>query len=815
MRTTAPDETSDDASRIGSACVGLACVGGLLSAGVGAVMLAGWRIAGNDSDWFPSLVIVAMAIVCVTVIGQVSGSVRIVCVVASTIVAILSGHAMIRLRGYDGFVGSPGASMVAYAVSVLAAVGSERVLIRLESLVRVDGVDQRRPVPKPTSTLRWLVAALLTWVLVVATAYQYAEVVNRTGFRIMTVPFDSPSSALPLEGFSVWQGDRPVMTETIPAIEQVQWICGQIRSDDNFRFLRSGYAFAASSFLGMMEPETALRCVNVIAWICTLFVIGGLSLAWPGKADNDEPACRPCAAFASMAIAAVGVGFGIHFNDTTPHLMAFCLYAIGVAMIVGLRFAESPQPWSRHLTFALTVGFFSWTYNVAQMLLFVYVLVSIRRQRWLSIATTAAIVVLHRPIWRWSLPALGINVREVEGEYFARAIAAWRMALDQGMAKVIADFISYAWESISAMETPWILAIAGMGAWFVIPRSQRLLWASVWAAPILSSIVFAPTSPSRGYIVFGGSIVLYLVVGQCLGRWLACNGTRRLVAVVGLVAIVAGNFAWTTAHHHGWYGPAKVFLMGWPDASDVVASPPSIVLDAASGTAVPTSLGGDGRDTIVPPDPRVVLDEPITAKSFLLAVLSRLPFVLSIVLMISMISRSTVWRRGLVAGSLLLFTVSTTIGFASVTRQSRYFDPARAVLLPPGETITYEIQLDPTSRERFANAAAESGASEIHLWFGPIGSVDTTWAADEHVIDLRSGPGEPLHATSIVDFGRILGASTWQFTFANVGDQAAFLRGWQSVTGRGRRSSGDGPVLPAIEVRLRDPVSGALSAVMY
>lgn len=822
MKTSIPDESNQDSS-----CIGLACVGGMLSAGVGAVMMAGWRIAGNPSDWFPSLLIVAMALVCVSVVGRVAGPARIVCVIASTLIAILLGHAIIRVRGYDGFVGSPVTSLVAYAVALVVAAGSEYVLLRLRRWTFVDRSDERRWGLLPTSSFRLLAPTLVIWIIVVATAYQYAAVVNRTGFRIITVPFDVPSSSMPLAGFSVWQGDQPVMMESIPAIEQVQWISGQIRSDDNFRFLRAGYAFAASLFLGMMPPETALRCVNLIAWICTLGVIGGLSLAWPQKKQVDHRNGSVHAAFASMALAAVGVGFGIHFNDTTPHLMAFCLYAIGAAMIVGFGFAESPQPWSRHLLFAVAVGFFSWTYNVAQMLVFVYVLVSIRRQRWLSIAMTSAIVMLHRPILRWSLPALGINVREVEGEYFARALAAWRSSFNQGVGEVIKDFITYAWQSISAMETPWVLLIAGMGAWFVIPRSQRLLWASVWAAPILSSIVFAPTSPSRGYIVFGGSIVLYLVIGQSLGRWLARDGARRLVAVAGLFAIVAGNFVWTTAHHHGWYGPAKVFLMGWPDASAVLASPPSIVLDAAGGTTVPNSLGGDGQDTIAPSDPRIVLDEPINAKSFAIALLSRLPFVVSIVLLVSLISRSIVWRRGLVAGSLLLFVLSTTLGFASVTRQSRYFDPAGAVGLSPGETLTYEIQIDPTSGDRFASAAADAGNTEIYLWLGPTGSIDVKWEADDHVVrwgskptsesdaDSRSRPGEPLHATSTDDVSRILGAATWKFTFANVGDQAAYLHGWQSPTYRGRRSSGDGPVLPAIEVRLRDPKTGALSAVMY
>ena len=827
------DDVSEkkDSTFFSLTAIGWTLIASVLASLVGGVMFAGWRIAGNGADWFPSLLIVAIAITCIRVIGNVDGRWRAVATVATTGLAIAIGHALIAIRGYEAFIESSVTPSIAYSVAILVAGLSERILDRANGFVAVPEPREGQPSASIRQTIRphrWLAIGLLAWVIFVALAYQRAATLDRTGFRIMTAPLDQQSAAMPLAGFSIWHQNQPVMMETIPAIEQVQWFCGQIRSDDNFRFLRSGYAFAATFFVGLLSPASALRCVNVIAWLCTLLIVGWLSLSWPRDEDSGDARVNIYAAFCSVTIATVGVGFGIHINDTTPHLMSFCLYAIGIAMIVRMGFADQTQPWSRHLSFAIAVGFFSWTYNVAQMLLFVYATVSVFRQRWLSIATTIVIVVLHRPIWRWSLPALGINVREVEGEYFARAIAAWRESFVQGPMQFISDGALYAYQSVTAMETPWVLLIGLVAAPLVVPRKQRLLWASAFAAPILSSIVFGPTSQSRGYIVFGASVVLYLIVGRLLGRLMAGVGTKRVVAVAGLVCIVAANFVWTTAHHHGWYGPAKMYLMGLPDASAVVLAPPPIIVDAAGSHPVPTSLGSTslgstslgstslgGEAATFDSKSRFNEDEPIVAKLFSLAVLSRLPFVISIVLMIGLSAVPLVWKRGLMAGTLLLSLAMTLVGFASVTRQQRYVDNGRAIVLEPRQSLTYQIMLDDASRKRFGDVADEMNAPDVMLWFGNDGGVDVTWSADSETVELKNHLGEPRKMVSSADLRRVLSASTWTFTFVNSGDQATFLHGWQSSRSVGRLIDTEGSVLPAIELRIRHPETGVLAAAMY
>ena len=807
---------------------GLACLASFFAGGVGGVLLAGWRIAGNGVDWFPSLLIVAIAVVCITVMGKVRGSVRNAASVFATILAICFGHAIIHAQGYAAFLGSPWASLAAYTIAVVGAAMTDHVLNGLAKFVDVPpdsesnmfvGMFDRSWHAATSKGSRWLVGALLVWIIIVGIFYTQATAMNRTGFRIMTVPFDQPLSVMPLAGFSVWHhdpvsGDQPVMIETVPAIEQVQWFSGQIRSDDNFRFLRAGYAFAATFFLGVMQPETALRCINFASWLGMLAVIGGLSLSWPSPHKSEGSPTSLYAALSAVAIAAVGVGFGLQINDTTPHLMAFCLYAIGIAMIVRFDFVTVAQPWSRHLFFALAVGLFSWTYNVAQMLVFVYVLASLRRQRWMSIAGVVAIVLLHRPIWRWSLPALGINVREVEGEYFARAISMWRSSWNQGATNFFRDAAIYTWESVSAMETPWVIAIGLMAAPWMLPQNQRLLWAATWSAPVLSSIVFAPTSLSRGYIVFGGSIVLYLIAGQWLGQLVARPGLKRRVAIGGLLLIVMANFLWTTAHHRGWYGPAKVFLMGWPNVSMVVTSPPTLVLDAAGSRPVPTSLGGDDTE----PSGKNVdfqADGPIEAKSIALAFLTRLPFVVSIVLLACFACRSLTSRWVAVGGLSLLSMTMTLVGYASVTRQYFYFTPGRTISLESRQALAYQIQLNPASRERFAEVAATIDADALQLWFGNDGPVDVTWMADDQVVKLDTFDGEPRITSTKSDLPSIFAASVWRFTFVNVSDEVVFLHGWQSADSLGRKSSADSQFLPSIEVRLRHRRSKTLAAVMY
>ena len=53
------------------------------------------------------------------------------------------------------------------------------------------------------------------------------------------------------------------MAEEVPALEQVDWFSGAVRSDNNFRFLRAGYAFLAVHAAPWLGRDAALLVVNV------------------------------------------------------------------------------------------------------------------------------------------------------------------------------------------------------------------------------------------------------------------------------------------------------------------------------------------------------------------------------------------------------------------------------------------------------------------------------------------------------------------------------------------------------------------------
>ncbi len=88
---------------------------------------------------------------------------------------------------------------------------------------------------------------------------------GRTGFLYFTLPFVPANQMNTLWGFAYMVDGSPVMSETLPAIEQENWFRGAVRSDNNFRFLRAGYAWLAATLFPWLHPPNSLIALNIMA----------------------------------------------------------------------------------------------------------------------------------------------------------------------------------------------------------------------------------------------------------------------------------------------------------------------------------------------------------------------------------------------------------------------------------------------------------------------------------------------------------------------------------------------------------------------
>lgn len=819
------------------ACYGLALAGGAASAVLGALFWRGWAATGREVDAVPCLVTVLMSGLLVHVLGRVRGGPFAAIAASFALIGMGLGKVLAWdvcniIAGYAGHADAPegvawerivseweslpgtvrAVNLVCYALTPLAASAA------LWFCGTIDSWGRRPDEPamdvagsmKATDPIRlrpiWraVAAAWAVTLMAVFVAWGGGE---RCGFRLLTFPCEPLHAGNSLLGFSALLDRRPIMMESLPAIEQVGWFSGVVRSDNNFRFLRAGYSFVAAHAAPLLGPQKALLVVNVLSWAACLVIVWRLSL----RLFRDEAAAAMAACFA-----AAGIGFAIHVHESGPHLPAFALYYLGVLVLVECRLGERPRPWRTHLTLGLSFALMSLVYNVAQMLLVVYLLIGWRKQRVSHLVGAAALALSARPVWRYVLPALGINVEDVEGAYFAAAWRAWAHLWSAGVLTFAGRASRYVLESATAVDSPVVLAL-GFGACVFVPRSgqQRRFGFAVLAAPVLACTVFAPAAETRGYVVYGMSIWLYC----CLGGWLASGLRRRgLVAILArsvLVLGLAGQLAWSTGHLWGWLGPAKTYFLGWDNGWPAVVHAPTRVLSLTGQEPTPAAFGGN--DTLAeagavetPPD------QPVERVSRVLAWLARFPFFVGLAVLAAATAESRHQRR-IAAGVLLLVLLAGSEWSVRTTRtMPEPLDIYRAVPIKGGEFIQYRVQVSSQVRDDLRSRAV-SRRGRLGLHVTATGPLEVAWEAGGRVNPVTVSGSLFVASIDQEREWEALMHPVWTWTIRNPHVETVWLMGWQRRLRPGRElfRASEAAALPAIEVRVINSTDGFLEMAAF
>jgi hypothetical protein len=639
----------------------------------------------------------------------------------------------------------------------------------------------------------WRLAAVLWSIACMAVAYCRSDA-ERDGFALLTFPCETFHAANPLPGFCYLEGGRPIMMESVPALEQVGWFSGVVRSDNNFRYLRAGYAFLAVHAAPFLGPGGALHLVNILGWITCLVVVWRLAT----RLFRDE-----AAAALAVCFAAAGIGFAVHIHGFTPHIAGIALYYAGVLWLHAGRFNESPRPWESHRALGLAFGVMGVVYNVGPMLVAVYLLVSWRRQRWRYLCGGAALALAVRPVWRYALPALGINVADVDAEYLSAAVHVWREWWQAGIAEFLGHVGRLALESATACESPLVLAIGLCASWSAV-RTWRERWfgCAVMTAPVLACTVFAPVAGARGYIVYGMSVWLFACVGGGLAAGLRRGGVAVVLTLFVASAALAGQTAWGGAHLWGWLGPAKTYFLGWDDGWPVMRHPPTEVRSLTGHEPTPAAFGGSGTlveaGAVVTPPAR-----PVVRKSRILVWLARLPLLFALVLLSASVARRRATRRMLTGAFVLLLPLGGELSLATLHDEPAPYDLLRGTSIAAGESANFRLRVShqvlAEARRRFRPGQVRPG-----IYLRTSGAVELTCSTGGQRVALLP-PQQFFNACADeASAVALLERPEWAFTVHNPGPEPVWLTGWQhrGLAGRALQRASDGLAFPAVELRL-------------
>jgi len=639
------------------------------------------------------------------------------------------------------------------------------------------------------------------WVLVLSLLYLSCHDPQRSGFLLMSVPAGEGTRQNPLPGFAALVEGRPVMTEQIPACEQVGWFCGGIRSDNNFRFKRAGYGFLGAWLTPLFGSERTLLAVNVMAWWLSVWFVWRLAWRW-----FDD---RVTAAIAAM-LAAAGCGFCFHLDATTPHLVSFAMYYGGLLMLWEWRISEVRWSWSRHAAIGLTIGLIGLTYNTSYMLLFVYVLGGLFRQRWIHVAGGCCLAMATRHVWQMVLPALGINLENVESGYLQRALGLWSDAYQTGLGAFLRMALWQTWECFTACESPLLVTLGLLGTLTVLSRRQRLFSLLVMLAPTLACTLFSPAATARGYIVYGFSLVLFVGAARLLALSIRGSTRRRTIALVATAACLAFQVAWGTAHFRGNLGPLTIYMLGWDDGLTVLVNGPPEVVSLTGQENVPTLFGGtatfaEAGALVTPATARM------SRRSRILALTSRLLFLLVIAALLCTLFQERRARR--IAVSLLLGAalIATELGYRSITVRPNPFHIDQGVSMQPGSRLKLTAIVAESTTDHIESFA---GRPEYRagVFVGASENTTVTLLIGTRIIPLQP-VGEHIYQTDLDQLLAALRESrSLSVVLINTGTTVTWVAGWQRGDAHQRfvQSPSTAPVIPAVELRVWSDRDGML-----
>jgi hypothetical protein len=514
-----------------------------------------------------------------------------------------------------------------------------------------------------------------------------------------------------LYGYNFTLDGAPLMAENTHYLDQTLMFSGAgSRFSMYFTSIRPLYAFLASTGAAVIGVVPALQLVNYLSWL--------LAAAVTWRFTRLRHQGVPAAVVATLLVGA-GLGFVIHVHDYSPHILPFALSYLGILMVYESRVWDSPRPWSAHLVIGSYLALVSLTYSAGLVLAVAYVLVAVRHNRLVHVGSAAALALSAQYAWavvlnlvnarllgRWAW----VNVQGIEQQYLADSLRDWLAlalqpsALAARLAGGLAEFMSF--------ECP-VLVVLGVWWWFRQPASPGQRWFDVvfGGLPVAVGLLYLNASTTRGYLVYGMSLLLYATLAAGAVAWFGRAGRRGGMAVVA--ALLATQLAWSGAHLWGYMLPAKMFFgfgyLAWipgvaaqwrpvPARSFTSAEPTPVMFGGAA-----TLAEAGAYSAIASPPPKYSLAFAAAMRAALVAYLAALALAIG--------GR----RRAIPIAStaVLLWIVPPALAQASPPPAPPVVSTFESIGVDPGQTLRASVALD----EAFlADLAAQPSGARVRFF---------------------------------------------------------------------------------------------------
>jgi hypothetical protein len=509
-----------------------------------------------------------------------------------------------------------------------------------------------------------------------------------------------------LFGYSYGLGDQAVMAENAYYFDQIQTNGGAASKFSlYFTSVRPLYAFAASLIAPAVGVIAALATVNYLSWALAAAV--AWRFTWLRAHDRR-------AAFLAVWMVASGLGAAIHIHDYSPHLFPFAIYYLGVLIVFESRVWAEARPLLTHVRVGAFLALASLSYSIGLVLAGAYVLVAVWRNRWWHVAVAAVMGLTSQYVWtiwlnivqsiaveRWTWT----NVQGIEQVYMMQSLKDW-MALMATPSRFAARVLEGILQFSNFEVLP--LIVAGVICWIVVRRSLAERWfdAVFVAAPFGAGLVYLNRSTTRGYLVYGVSLLLYATLAQAFSQ--ALHNVRRPARVlagsaIGLLLFM--QLTWSSSYLWGYLVPAKIFFgFGYRDWMPLYLTqfqpPPAVSLTGAE----PTPVLFGGSSTLVEAGLFVDAPPPPVGYSPIFALIYKLP-IIAYLCAAAMLAATTSRRRiGLVlALAGFVWLISSVLPMWRPPYLPPVFPTFTSLHLPAGDSWRYSIEISESFVERLRN----------------------------------------------------------------------------------------------------------------
>ena len=665
----------------------------------------------------------------------------------------------------------------------------------------------------------WLAALIF---LLIALPITYLGRGEQSAYVRTFASFPNSQAGFGLFGYNYILDGAPIMAENPLYISQILMFNGS-PDDVTFHFTtpRSIYAFLASLWAPLVGVIGSQILLNWLAWALAAYVTWRFTIVV--FADR-------LAALLAVVLVSGGLGFAIHIHDYSPHLVPFTVYYLGLLVIYESGVWTTRRPLRIHLLLGTFLALACLTYTMELALALGYVVIALWRNRWWHVAVAAVIAFSSRLVYVAGLNAMHSYVSgnwqwtpivTSESDYLGPSLAIWRTSLQDPMQFL--NRVANGLAQFSLFEFP-LIVVLGLLSWIMLPRSWAMwrFFVVFYVLPIAGGMAYLNNSTTRGYMVYGISLLLYAPLAAMLAAGLRSSRPRALAATALGLVVVISQLAWSTGHLWGYIVPAKMFFgfgsLDWmPLYLGQFHPAPAFSLTGVEPT--PQMFGGGASLR----DAGVFIAEsagPVVKYSTPVAILSRAVILSYAVLLAICATTSRRTRSISVAAAVLLLGVVPVVmpRFMPLSRppvQSTFY----STVVPPNASLRYDVRLSEAflaqlRRYERPDVSVQFVTSGIHAPF------DVTVTDGHDAVLAESHQGGMLQTAKLtlpdvldaVERSRAL-AVLYTTRDPGAGGQAGgtAVFGWQRNGLEGRRlvnartdAPWDAAMLPALEMRLID-----------